>query len=128
MLLPHGYDGQGPEHSSSRVERFLSMCDDDSESIPPYQEQYYDKNQRNHNWQVVNCSTAANYFHVLRRQLRRNFRKPLVVVAPKKLLKFRDACSSLDEMTGHTKFRRTIGERDTHIDPKKVTKLILCSG
>jgi len=104
MLLPHGYDGQGPEHSSARMERYLQMCDDDPDVIPELEANYYDKNQRNVNWQVVNCSTASNYFHVLRRQLRRNFRKPLVVIAPKKLLKFKEAGSKIETFGPGNKF------------------------
>jgi len=130
MNLPHGYDGQGPEHSSARIERYLQMCDDDPEMIPEWEENYYDKNQRNYNWQVCNISTAANYFHVLRRQMRRSFRKPLVVFSPKKLLKFRDAMSKIESFGPETKFSRTIKERDPELvkDVKKVRKIIFCSG
>ena len=130
MLLPHGYDGQGPEHSSARVERYLQMCDDDPDVIPDFEADYFDKNQRNYNWSVVNCSTAANYFHVLRRQLRRDFRKPLVVVAPKKLLKFRDASSKIESFGPGHKFSRTISERDSDsLLPKdKIRKIIFCTG
>ena len=79
LLLPHGYEGQGPEHSSARLERYLQLCAED-------------------NMQVVNCTTPANYFHVLRRQLRRNFRKPLVVMTPKSLLRHKAAVSALADM------------------------------
>lgn len=85
MLLPHGYDGNGPEHSSCRVERYLQLCDDDEE-VPTDDDPNSLRMQRV-NMQVINPTTSAQYFHALRRQLRRPFRKPLVVVAPKKLLK-----------------------------------------
>ena len=78
--------------------------------------------------QVVNCSTAANYFHVLRRQQLRPFRKPLVVIAPKKLLKLREAGSDIEEFVKGTNFKRVIGETNKSIDPAKVRKVILCSG
>jgi len=91
LLLPHGYDGQGPEHSSARLERFLELSDDDIFNIPT-KEQYKSQKELpflNCNIQVCVPTTASNYFHLLRRQLRRNFRKPLVVMAPKKLLKYK---------------------------------------
>lgn len=130
MLLPHGYDGAGPEHSSSRVERFLEMCDDDSEVIPEWAEGYFNENMKRHNWQIVNASTSANYFHLLRRQMHREYRKPLIVVAPKKLLKHRSASSNIEEFGPGLKFHRTISERDTELisDPKKVKKIIFCTG
>jgi 2-oxoglutarate dehydrogenase E1 component len=89
MLLPHGYEGQGPEHSSARLERFLQMCAED-------------------NMQVANCTTPANYFHILRRQLNRDFRKPLVLMTPKSLLRHKRAVSRLDEMGPETTFHRLL--------------------
>ena len=86
-LLPHGYEGQGPEHSSARLERFLQMCAED-------------------NMQVANCSTPANYFHILRRQLRREFRKPLILMTPKSLLRHKRCVSRLDEIAEGTSFHR----------------------
>jgi probable 2-oxoglutarate dehydrogenase E1 component DHKTD1 len=99
MLLPHGYDGQGPEHSSCRIERFLQLSDElDSQSKKPEQI----------NMQVVNATTAANYFHLLRRQVRRFYRKPLVVAAPKKLLKYARANSDFDDFSESKHFEEII--------------------
>ncbi len=109
MLLPHGYEGQGPEHSSARLERYLQLCAED-------------------NMQVVNLTTPAQYFHVLRRQICRNFRKPLIVMAPKSLLRHKLVVSNLGEMGPDTKFRRVLPEHDRLVLDKKVKRVILCSG
>jgi 2-oxoglutarate dehydrogenase E1 component len=106
LLLPHGYEGQGPEHSSARLERFLQLCAED-------------------NIQVVHASTAAQYFHLLRRQVKRDFRKPLVLMTPKSLLRHQDASSPLGEFTnGH--FREVLEDRT--VDPVRVERVVLCSG
>ncbi|KAK9767478.1 2-oxoglutarate dehydrogenase E1 component [Basidiobolus ranarum] len=127
MLLPHGYDGQGPEHSSARIERFLQLCDEN-----PYYFPTPEKLARQHqdcNMQVVYPTTPANYFHVLRRQVYRGFRKPLVVFNSKSLLRHPLARSSFDEMIGDTKFRRYIPESSPEIvEPEQVKTHILCSG
>ena len=94
LLLPHGYEGQGPEHSSARLERYLQLCAED-------------------NMQVCNITTAANYFHALRRQIRRKFRKPLVVVTPKSLLRAKEVASPLADFGPGTTFHRVIGETET---------------
>ena len=115
MLLPHGYEGQGPEHSSARLERYLRLCAED-------------------NLQVVNCSTPANYFHVLRRQLCRDFRKPLIIMTPKSLLRNKLCVSNLEDFGKKNSFHRVLW--DHAIDPKesgfiklkKIKKVILCSG
>jgi 2-oxoglutarate dehydrogenase E1 component len=109
MLLPHGYEGQGPEHSSARLERFLQLCGED-------------------NLQVCNLTTAANYFHALRRQVRRDFRKPLVIMTPKSLLRHPEVASRLVEMGPGTFFRRTIDEIDPLVADDKVKRVVLCSG
>ena len=106
LLLPHGYEGQGAEHSSGRIERFLQQCAD-------------------YNMQIVNASTPANYFHVLRRQLKRKFRKPLVVFTPKVLLRHPMATSTIEEMTSGS-FHEVIDDSDANA--KKVDNLVLCSG
>jgi len=107
LLLPHQYQGQGPEHSSARVERFLQSCDEDPDEVPDMNESTTRQIQ-NHNWQIVNCTTPANYFHVLRRQIHRDFRKPLVVIAPKGLLRLNDCTSSFDEMSEGTLKKRKV--------------------
>ena len=107
LLLPHGYEGQGPEHSSARLERFMSMA---AES----------------NWQVCVPTTPAQTFHLLRRQMLRKVRKPLVVITPKSLLRHKEATSTLDELaTG--RFNTVIGETE-ELDPKQVKRIVLCSG
>ncbi|MCI3135075.1 2-oxoglutarate dehydrogenase E1 component [Phenylobacterium aquaticum] len=117
MLLPHGYEGQGPEHSSARLERYLQLCAED-------------------NLQVVNCSTPANYFHVLRRQMRREFRKPLVIMTPKSLLRHKKAVSRLVDMAEGSSFHRVLHDdaerkRNTTVElvaPEKIRRVVLCSG
>ena len=118
MLLPHGYEGQGPEHSSARLERFLQSCAED-------------------NMQVVNCSTPANYFHVLRRQMIREFRKPLIVMTPKSLLRNKRAVSNLSDLAEGTSFHRVMidgAEAGADVGgivlqpDDKITRVIICSG
>jgi len=109
MLLPHGFEGQGPEHSSARPERYLQLCAED-------------------NLQVVNCTTPANYFHVLRRQIRRNFRKPLVLFSPKSLLRHKLVVSDLEDMGAGTGFKRVLPEIDTLVPDQYVKRIVLCSG
>ena len=116
-LLPHGYEGQGPEHSSARLERFLQMCAED-------------------NMQVANCTTPANYFHILRRQLKREFRKPLILMTPKSLLRHKRAISRLDEMAEGTSFHRVLwddaqilkNEKIKLAKDNKIRRVVLCSG
>jgi 2-oxoglutarate dehydrogenase E1 component len=109
MLLPHGYEGQGPEHSSARIERYLQLGGDD-------------------NIQVCNLTTAANYFHALRRQVRRNFRKPLVIATPKSLLRAPEAGSKLADMGPGTSFHRVLDEVDELVADSKIHRVVLCSG
>ncbi len=106
LLLPHGYEGEGPEHSSGRLERFLQLCAED-------------------NMQVVNCTTPASYFHVLRRQVHRNYRKPLIIMTPKSLLRHKLAVSTLEDLAENTKFKTVIPEIAKISNPKKI---VLCSG
>ncbi|MFL5128254.1 MAG: 2-oxoglutarate dehydrogenase E1 component [Microvirga sp.] len=115
-LLPHGYEGQGPEHSSARLERFLQMCAED-------------------NMQVANCTTPANYFHILRRQLKRDFRKPLILMTPKSLLRHKRAVSRLSELADGSTFHRVLWDdaqfgRDTvKLAPdERIRRVVLCSG
>jgi len=117
MLLPHGYEGQGPEHSSARLERFLQSCAED-------------------NWQVANCTTPANYFHILRRQMHRKFRKPLVLMTPKSLLRHKRAVSTLEEMGPGSSFHRVLwddaqykpGSTVTLQPDEKIKRVVICSG
>jgi 2-oxoglutarate dehydrogenase E1 component len=133
MLLPHGYDGQGAEHSSCRLERYLQLCDDDEDNVPDY-EAYEEAETgtqiQKANWQVMNLSTPANYFHALRCQMKRDFRKPLVVAAPKALLRHKACVSSLEDMGPNSKFQRVIPERDPAIagKPEQVDRLVFCTG
>ena len=116
-LLPHGYEGQGPEHSSARLERYLQLCAED-------------------NMQVANCTTPANYFHILRRQLKRDIRKPLILMTPKSLLRHKRAVSTLDEMEAGTSFHRILldgaektGDHKVVLaDDKKIRRVVLCTG
>ena len=115
-LLPHGYEGQGPEHSSARLERFLTMCGGD-------------------NWIVANCTTPANYFHLLRRQLHRTFRKPLILMTPKSLLRHKMAVSKREEFTTGSSFHRVLwddaqhGNSDTKlVADGKIKRVVMCSG
>ncbi|WP_438956483.1 2-oxoglutarate dehydrogenase E1 component [Cognatiyoonia sp.] len=115
-LLPHGYEGQGPEHSSARLERFLQMCGQD-------------------NWIVANCTTPANYFHLLRRQIHRDYRKPLIIVTPKSLLRHKLAVSKTEEFTKGSSFHRVLwddaeyGNSDTKlVADSKIKRLVICSG
>ena len=119
MLLPHGYEGQGPEHSSARLERYLQLCAED-------------------NMQVANCTTPANYFHILRRQVKRDFRKPLILMTPKSLLRHKRATSTLAEMGPESCFHRLLWDDAETPGPKKTTvtlaaddrirRVVLCSG
>lgn len=117
MLLPHGYDGAGSEHSSCRMERFLQLTD--SKETSPDGDDI--------NIQIINPTTPAQYFHALRRQIIRNFRKPLIVVGPKILLRLSSAVSLRTDFVHGTSFRNVI---DDHIvmDKSKVKKIVLCTG
>ncbi|KAF9351899.1 2-oxoglutarate dehydrogenase E1 component [Mortierella sp. AD094] len=128
MLLPHGYDGQGPEHSSARIERYLQMCDDNPNIFPSYEK--LSRQHQDCNMQVVYCSTPANYFHALRRQIHRDYRKPLIAFNSKLLLRHPMARSTLEEMTGETRFQRFIPEveEDKLVSADKIKKHIFCSG
>jgi len=117
MLLPHGYEGQGPEHSSGRLERFLQLCAQD-------------------NLQVMNCTTPANYFHALRRQIHRDFRKPLIIMTPKSLLRNKRCVSNIEDFSKKNTFHRVLGDHAELKEygliklkkDKKIKKVVLCSG
>jgi len=109
LLLPHGYEGQGPEHSSARLERYLQLSAED-------------------NWQVVNCTTPAQYFHVLRRQIRRNFRKPLIVMTPKSLLRHKRCISKLENFAEGSSFHRVMYDEVSLCKDAEVKRVVLCSG
>ncbi|XP_058835198.1 2-oxoglutarate dehydrogenase complex component E1 isoform X1 [Topomyia yanbarensis] len=129
MLLPHGMEGMGPEHSSARVERFLQMCSDDPDYFPPESEEFAIRQLHDINWIVANCSTPANYFHIMRRQIAMPFRKPLILLTPKSLLRHPEAKSPFSEMVDGTEFQRIIPDASAASEnPSKVKKLIFCSG
>jgi 2-oxoglutarate dehydrogenase E1 component len=116
-LLPHGYEGQGPEHSSARLERFLQMCAED-------------------NMQVANCTTPANYFHILRRQMNRDFRKPLILMTPKSLLRHKRCVSTLEEMGPDASFHRVLWDDAEYlkgslvklVKDERIRRVVLCTG
>ena len=108
MLLPHGMEGMGPEHSSARPERFLQMASDDPEHFPELNDQFAIQQLININNIVANCTTPANYFHILRRQICLPFRKPLIVFTPKSLLRHPECKSSFDDLLPESEFKRMI--------------------
>uniref|UniRef100_A0A182V589 2-oxoglutarate dehydrogenase complex component E1 n=1 Tax=Anopheles merus TaxID=30066 RepID=A0A182V589_ANOME len=128
MLLPHGMEGMGPEHSSARVERFLQMCSDDPDYFPPESEEFAIRQLHDINWIVANCSTPGNYFHLLRRQIALPFRKPLIVLTPKSLLRHPECRSNFSEMTDGTEFKRLIPDALTAENPNQVKRVIFCTG
>ncbi|KAL4113356.1 hypothetical protein QTP88_016990 [Uroleucon formosanum] len=129
MLLPHGLEGMGPEHSSARLERFLQMSSDDPDYFPPESDEFAVRQLHDINWIVANCSTPASYFHILRRQIALPFRKPLIIMTPKSLLRHPEAKSSFDEMNEDTEFSRIIPEKGIAADnASNVKRLIFCSG
>uniref|UniRef100_A0A2K5HP68 2-oxoglutarate dehydrogenase-like, mitochondrial n=1 Tax=Colobus angolensis palliatus TaxID=336983 RepID=A0A2K5HP68_COLAP len=129
LLLPHGMEGMGPEHSSARPERFLQMSNDDSDAYPAFTKDFEVSQLYDCNWIVVNCSTPANYFHVLRRQILLPFRKPLIIFTPKSLLRHPEAKSSFDQMVSGTSFQRVIPEDGAAARaPEQVQRLIFCTG
>ncbi len=115
LLLPHGYEGQGPEHSSARLERYLQLCAEE-------------------NWQVANCTTPANYFHILRRQLQRKFRKPLILMTPKSLLRHKACTSTLDDLARGAAFHRVLWDDEDarlggYLKPvDKIRRVVICAG
>ncbi len=129
MLLPHGMEGMGPEHSSARPERFLQLCADDAEYFPPLEEEFAIKQLSHHNMIVANCSRPGNYFHLLRRQIALPFRKPLIVMTPKSLLRHPECRSSFDDMVLGTDFKRVISDDGPAAqNPSGVRKVIFCTG
>nr|XP_050850296.1 2-oxoglutarate dehydrogenase complex component E1 isoform X4 [Vespula vulgaris] len=129
MLQPHGLEGMGPEHSSARLERFLQMSSDDPDYFPPESEEFAVRQLHDINWIVANCSTPANYFHILRRQIALPFRKPLIMMTPKSLLRHPEAKSSFDLMLEDTEFLRVIPEEGPATNnASNVKRLVFCSG
>ncbi|XP_037082779.1 2-oxoglutarate dehydrogenase, mitochondrial-like [Pollicipes pollicipes] len=130
LLLPHGMEGMGPEHSSARLERFLQMCSDDPEYFPPFAaDEFAIRQLHDSNMIVANCSMPSNYFHVLRRQIYLPFRKPLILMTPKSLLRHPRARSSFDDMREGTEFRRVLPDVGPAAKlPQAVRRVIFCSG
>lgn len=129
LLLPHGMEGMGPEHSSCRPERFLQLCNSDPDLLPAnrFEPEFAMKQMHDANMLVVNCSTPANYFHSLRRQIALPFRKPLIVMSPKSLLRHPDAKSSFNEMVEGTEFQRVLSDASIG-NNDQVGRLVFCSG
>ncbi|KAI2661390.1 2-oxoglutarate dehydrogenase, mitochondrial [Labeo rohita] len=129
LLLPHGMEGMGPEHSSARPERFLQMCNDDPDFNPKITDDFAVRQLYDCNWIVVNCSNPANYFHVIRRQILLPFRKPLIIFTPKSLLRHPEAKSNFDQMLPGTHFQRVIPDDGPATqNPSGVKRIIFCTG
>jgi len=132
LMLPHGYQGQGPEHSSCRLERFLQCSDECPDVIPPDLDTVEGQTRQVqlNNWQIINPTTPANYFHALRRQQHRDFRKPLIIASTKALLRHKLAVSDLEEFAPGSRFRRTYGEMhdDEVAADGDVRRIVFCSG
>jgi 2-oxoglutarate dehydrogenase E1 component len=125
LSLPHGLDGQGPEHSSARLERFLQASNDNTDVET--ESKTLDQRIRETNIQVAYCSNSANYFHILRRQLKRDYRKPLILMVSKKLLKLKAASGRVSDIEEGTEFQALI-EEPINVAASGVKKLIFCSG
>ncbi|EDW69592.1 2-oxoglutarate dehydrogenase-like, mitochondrial isoform X2 [Drosophila virilis] len=129
MLLPHGMEGMGPEHSSCRLERFLQMSSDDPDYFPPESDEFAIRQLHDINWIVANCTTPANYYHILRRQIALPFRKPLILCTPKSLLRHPEAKSPFSEMSEGSEFLRIIPDRGPAADnASNVKKVVFCTG
>ncbi|XP_041447595.1 2-oxoglutarate dehydrogenase-like, mitochondrial isoform X2 [Drosophila obscura] len=129
MLLPHGMEGMGPEHSSCRVERFLQMSSDDPDYFPPESDEFAVRQLHDINWIVANCTTPANLYHILRRQIALPFRKPLILCTPKSLLRHPEAKSPFSEMSEGSEFQRIIPDNGpAGQNPASVKKVVFCSG
>ncbi|XP_041976105.1 2-oxoglutarate dehydrogenase, mitochondrial isoform X3 [Aricia agestis] len=129
LLQPHGMEGMGPEHSSARLERFLQMSSDDPDYMPPESPDYEVRQLHDCNWIVANCSTPASLFHILRRQIALPFRKPLILMTPKSLLRHPECKSTFDEMCEGTTFKRVIPDNGPAAqNAQNVRKLAFCSG
>ncbi|CAG9767598.1 unnamed protein product [Ceutorhynchus assimilis] len=129
VLMPHGLEGQGPEHSSGRIERFLQSCDDDGDHLPPDTPDYVIKQLREINWIIANCTVPSNLFHVLRRQMKMPFRKPLVIFTPKSLLRHPEARSQFSEMVEGKEFQRLLpAVGPAAQNPGNAKKLVFCTG
>ena len=129
MLLPHGHEGMGPEHTSGQLERFLQLSSDHPDD---FQSDFYPAfvldQLKQTNWQIMNLTTPANFFHAMRRQIAMPIRRPLVIMTPKSLLKLPEARSSLEDMAVGTEFKRIYPDTASSGNPADVTRLIFCSG
>ena len=128
MLLPHGMEGMGPEHSSARPERFLQLSSSYYDEMPDIDEDFVHHQHLDSNMLICNCSTPANFFHVLRRQIALPFRKPLIVFTPKSLLRHPDVKSSFDELLPGTQFKRLIPDSQAETKVNSIKKVLFCTG